>query len=210
MNTFSKSVILTSVIFTNLAFTSTKFISQYSIEGSFNSSIESHLPGAVDCSNKLIKSKEFSIRLSQVYGSEATPILAKIHAASFNFTFQPFYPLHPTTIASTDMNGLIKLNNKKTGKTLSSLTATVSHEATHNLGYKHDDNIFPDVAYTVGKTIEDLVEQGFCEGEPVSQHTLPLPSQVGSQTQSPHTTKKQNTITKLRGVFKKIKFSLKF
>jgi hypothetical protein len=141
----------------------TQVIKKYSIEPGFNESISGLLPSSIKCANSLLKSKEFNIRVTKTYGADAKPILAKISKASFDLTFKPFYPRSNATLASTNMVGLIQINNRKDNKTLESLTATVAHETVHNLGYKHSDTIYPDVSYTLGNIVENMATEGACE-----------------------------------------------
>lgn len=174
------------------ALADTKIIKNYSIEPGFNNSIGGLLPDSIKCTNQLMKSKEFGVRVTKTYGREAKPILDKIAKASFDLKFKPFYPNSVSTLASTNMVGLISINNRKTNKTLDSLTATVAHETTHNLGYKHDDKIFPDVSYTVGEIIEDLVREGRCSGTVETEHRsqTPVNHEVESSNPRPATKKR--------------------
>lgn len=139
-------------------------IQNSSIKSGFNSSIQKHLPNAIRCTNSLTRSEEFRKRLFDIYGSDSDKILKRLDGRSLHITFKPYYPVSRKTLASTNMAGEVSINNFKKDKTLSSMTATVAHETFHNLGFKHDDfSIVPDVTYTIGKIIEDLVMEEYCE-----------------------------------------------
>lgn len=139
------------------------FISNYSVKGNLNRSITHLLPDSVECTNQVMKSAEFSIRLHKTYGKFSQTLMNKMKNAQLDLRFWPSYPLSYSTIASTNMEGDVFLNNRKNRKTLSSLAATISHEGIHNLGFKHSDDVYPDVAYTVGNIVEQLVDEGRCE-----------------------------------------------
>jgi hypothetical protein len=144
-------------------FANSFLIQDYEIKPGFNETIDRHLPSSVECTNHILGTDEFEKGVLDAYGDKANLVLDKITKRRLKLVFKPFVA-PKKTLAATNMVGLIRINNIHNDKTLGSLTGTVAHESMHNLGFKHDDSISPDVSYTVGSLVRKLVGKGYCKG----------------------------------------------
>ncbi len=134
---------------------------EFEIAPGFHPSIKEKLPDAIDCMKIVPKMPQFASKVKEIYGDKAVEILDKINKTKNVMKLKPFYS-RPSTLATTNMDGLIEINNVNTNRTKDGLSGTLFHEWIHNLGYKHRENPKPDVAYTLGDLVTEMVQKGYC------------------------------------------------
>lgn len=133
----------------------------FKIEAGFSPSINEKLPGAIDCMKSIPKMPLFADKVKEIYGDKAVEILRKINTTKNSMKLRPYYT-RPSSLAKTNMEGVIEINNVNTNRTADGLSGTLFHEWMHNLGYKHKESPRPDVAYTLGDLVSEMAQKGYC------------------------------------------------
>lgn len=133
----------------------------FKIEAGFAPSINEKLPAAIDCMKSIPRLPLFAAKVKEIYGDKADEILNKIKTTKNSMTLRPYYS-RPSSLAKTNLEGLIEINNINTNRTKDGLSGTLFHEWMHNLGYKHRENPKPDVAYALGDLVSEMAQKGYC------------------------------------------------